>query len=88
MSEQPTKDELANARLDILSYQREAKACPEVFAVVIRCDGESSLSNLYGTREAAEVERDYHNKRSSYYGRAHIETYNVLTADLAQRRWK
>ena len=78
---------MSSANQRVIEYQRDARACQEVFAVVIRCDEEVSVSSLYETREGAEIERDWHNKRPRYYGRAHIEVYNVLTADLARRRF-
>src|SRR5690348_6822233 len=71
---------------EIQAWQRDMRACPKVYAVVIRCAGEISVSSLYDTEEAAEIEKEWHNKRSPYFGRAHIEIYNVMTAELAQRR--
>jgi hypothetical protein len=71
----------------ILQFQQTLMDCNEVFAIVIRCDGEESIESLWETMRAAEMCRDEHNNikgnANGYYGRASIRTMRVKTEKMA-----
>jgi hypothetical protein len=72
---------------EILKWQSEMRALPQVYHVEVVCDGEASLDGTYDCREAAELHRDQYNKKPSYYGRARITVSSVVTLEMAKRRF-
>ena len=80
----------AEASTRIIALQAAIRACPKVYAVYVRCDGEISLEALYDSKEAAEIHRDNYNKnnRAGYYGKASVSMHSVQTLAIAQERLK
>lgn len=74
----------------ILRLQAACRACTTVWAVYVRCEGETSLDALYETKAAAELHRDHHNgmrgNANGYYGRASVGTLQIRTEAIA-RDW-
>lgn len=85
-----TTDQMSGTQAWIADWQRRVRECPKVFAVFIRCDGESDLDTVYDSREAAQAHVDWYNanNRNGYLGKASISTVNVQTLKLAQERFQ
>jgi hypothetical protein len=71
----------------IKPFQRALKDCQEVFAVLVRCDGEEDVTSIWETRRAAELCRDDHNNmkgnRAGYYGKARVLPMRLKTEKMA-----
>lgn len=84
MSEQPPNDQNVDK---IKQFQRALKDCREVFAVLVRCDGEEDVTSVWETRRAAELCRDDHNNmtgnRFGYYGKARVMPMRLKTEKMA-----
>jgi hypothetical protein len=73
----------------VMEMQRKIRACPQVWLVWVRCDGEQSLEAIYDNREAADLHVKHYNSMkgnaAGYYGKAHVGQSNLLTLEIAQR---
>ncbi len=73
----------------IARWQAEVRACPKVWAVYVRCAGETSLDGTWESKEAAELHRDWYNKnnRGDYLGKASIGSLPICTTAMARERY-
>ena len=72
---------------ELLQWQAEMRSLPVVYHVEVSCDGEVSMDGTYACREAAELHRDWYNRKPRYYGRARITVSSVVPLDMAKRRF-
>jgi hypothetical protein len=74
----------------IWELQREYNALPAVYGVWVRCAGEETLNELYESKEAADLSRDYYNthNQKGYLGKATVvRKHRVATMAIAQKRF-
>lgn len=71
----------------IIAFQKAVQACRKVYAVAIRCDGETDITSLWETRAAAEMCASEHNgikgNATGYYGRASVVAMPLKTEQMA-----
>lgn len=72
---------------EILQWQAEMRALPQVWHVEVVCEGETSIDGTYDCRQAAELHRDNYKKKSRHYGRARITVSSVVPLEMARRRF-
>ena len=65
----------------IWEWQRRLRESKSVYAVWVRCDGESSLNALFESRERAERDADRYNanNQNGYLGTARVAAHHVIS---------
>lgn len=67
----------------IIDLQRKTRECPKVWGVYVRFEGEQSLEAVYDSKEAAELHRDWYNRKPRYAGKASVGGLPLKTLEIA-----
>lgn len=77
---------MSGRRLELLEWQRRYAAAPEVWTVLV---GDETFGNLYDSREAAQVEADFHTAQLGSYARASVHKLgHIHSLALSRDRWE